>query len=192
MAVSIYIQSNYDGDVAMRFVIQKMFNNKRKHDGEAETLCDQCPVRDWFRNINFDTVVRISIEPKNTADYKILDSARRFLVEQKTWKWLWSQNMEKGKVASSTELVKQYVLNLKGDYDDDMVGFEYGPRGFRVNASMRKWCSRFKQKWQVRHGQLPEREKQTKDDIHDKAGSQKNVKLFTPLMISVSKKITIL
>ena len=44
-----------------------------------------------------------------------------------------------------------------------------GGRGIRVVNTMRKWCCRFKKRWQVRHGQMMEREFMPPAELRDKA-----------------------
>ena len=44
-----------------------------------------------------------------------------------------------------------------------------GGRGIRVVNTMRKWCCRFKKRWQVRHGQMMEREFMPPSELKEKA-----------------------
>ena len=75
---------------------------------------------------------------------------------------------------------KHYFHQLKGTankhYEEEFLtvgdGFpvenKCGGRGIRVVNTMRKWCCRFKKKWQVRRGQMMEREFMPPGELRDK------------------------
>ena len=92
-----------------------------------------------------------------------------------------TRNIGKGRAVTSLELVKHYFQLLHGKpkscpVDDLMWTCEQGPiehksggRGLRVVNTMRKWCCPFKKRWQIRHGQMIEREYMNSAEIRDKA-----------------------
>lgn len=88
--------------------------------------------------------------------------------------------MEKGRTVSSVQLVQYYFDQLKRNEHESCdqchpVVVDYplenksGGRGIRVVNTMRKWCCRFKKRWQVRHGQMMEREFMPPSELKEKA-----------------------
>ena len=132
-------------------------------------------------NVPINVLEEIALHPLSKQTALIYREAQQFVTEMQTCVWLEKENIEKGRAVSSLELVQQYFHQLKRNedkyYEEDVltVGEDFpvenkaGERGIRVVNTMRKWCSRFKKRWQVRHGQMMEREFMPPGELRDKA-----------------------
>ena len=181
VAVSIYVQSNYSDETVMQYLLKKRGKRSVGYDEKAEDDCRFSRIRDWFLNVPFNVLEEIALHPLSKKNICIFQEARRFITEMQTCLWLEKENMEKGRTVSSLQLVQYYFDQLKRNEhescDDQChpVVVDYplenksGGRGIRVVNTMRKWCCRFKKRWQVRHGQMMEREFMPPSELKEKA-----------------------
>lgn len=190
VALSVYVQSKYSEQAAVAYMIQhrlKAMKRKGGFDEQTETLCQSCPIRDWFLQVSVNQLEQIGVNPETKRDWSIFLEAHHFLCEKNTFAWLQSQNNSKGRVVTAVELADCFVGLLHADADSTSdttktvrhlqeYHFEQKPgkRGLKLRSAMRKWCSRFKQKWHVRYGQMMERECMDTKEIQQKAGTVSN------------------
>ena len=165
----------------MQYLLKKRGKRSVGYDEKAEDDCRFSPIRDWFLNVPFNVLEEIALHPLSKQNICIFQEARRFITEMQTCLWLEKENMEKGRTVSSLQLVQYYFDQLKRNEhescDDQChpVVVDYplenksGGRGIRVVNTMRKWCCRFKKRWQVRHGQMMEREFMPPSEVKEKA-----------------------
>lgn len=176
VALSVYIQSKYAEPAAVSYMMrQKLRGVKRKagFDETMETLCQECPIRDWFHEVSLDRLEQIGFNPLTKKDWSIFSEAHTFLSENKTFDWLRSQNISNGKAVTAVQLADRFLGFLHGDAGGESScetdrkvkhlqesHFEQKGcnRGIKLKSTMRKWCVRFKKRWNVRHGQMMERE----------------------------------
>ena len=134
---------------------------KRKagFDEPMETLCEECPIRDWFLQVSLDRLEQIGVNPSTKKDRSIFFEAHTFLSEKKTFDWLRSQNISKGRPVTAVELADSFLGFLHGGADGESTS-EQGirvqhlqdyhferkacKRGVKLGSTKRKWCVRFK------------------------------------------------
>ena len=66
----------------------KAMKRKAGFDEEMETLCQQCPIRDWFREASVDQLEKIGLNPSTKKEWSIFSEAHAFLSEKHTFAWL--------------------------------------------------------------------------------------------------------
>lgn len=131
-----------------------------------------------------DVLEDVGLHPSNKRSERIYAEAKRFLAEKQTCRWLENENIKKGRAVTAMDLVSQYDSMLRDATVKefsiakamdalDVVYLERKPgkHGLRVKASMRRWCCRFKAKWNLRHGQMHDRDFIPVDELRDKASS---------------------
>ena len=185
VSLSVYIQSQFSEAAAVTYVmLHTLKDRKRKQafDEEVERLCETCPIRDWFREASVDLLEQIGLNPSTKKDISIFSEAHRFLSEKRTMAWLQSQNNSEGRVVAAVELADCFFAYLHGDahsmsakpkstghLEDYHFEQKVGKRGLKLTSGIRKWCASFKRRWNVRHGQMKERECLDTEDIKQKA-----------------------
>ena len=188
VALSVYLQSKYSEPAAVAYVMHhKLKGIKRKagFDEPMETLCEECPIRDWFLQVSLDRLEQIGVNPATKKDWSIFCEAQTFLSEKKTFDWLRTQNISKGRPVTAVELADSFLGFLHGGADGKSTS-DHGirlrhlqdhhferkgcNRGVKLGSTKRKWCVRFKKKWNVRHGQMMERESMDIKEVQQKVG----------------------
>ena len=194
VSLSVYIQSKFSEQAAMQYILNcKMKHIKRKHafDEETETLCANNPIRDWFCQCTVDELAMIGISPLSKKEKSIFSEAHHFVSEKYTLTWLQSQNISNGRAVTAVELTNRFLAYLDGheDVNTTTAGdvkhlqehhFEQTvkKRGLKLRSGMRKWCATFKRRWNVRHGQMMEREFMDIKDMRRKVGSISKKAIF--------------
>ena len=187
VSLSVYVQSHFSQPAALTYMmLHRLKGIKRKQgfDEEVERLCETCPIREWFREASVDLLEQIGLNPSTKKDVSIFSEAHRFLSEKRTMAWLQSQNNSEGRVVTAVELADCFFAYLHGDADsmsakakstghlqDYHFEQKVGKRGLKLTSGIRKWCASFKRRWNVRHGQMKERECLDTEDIQQKAGT---------------------
>lgn len=185
VSLSVYIQSEFSEAAAVTYVMLHTLKNKKRKqafDEDIERLCETCPIRHWFREASVDVLEQIGLNPSTKKDISIFSEAHRFLSEKRTMDWLQLQNNSKGRVVAAVELADCFFAYLHGDapslsakpkgtghLEDCHFEQKVGKRGLKLTSGIRKWCASFKRRWNVRHGQMKERECLDTEDIKHKA-----------------------
>ena len=162
VALSVYVQSKYSEGAAVAYMMPhklKAMKRKAGFDEEMETLCQQCPVRDWFREASVDQLEQIGLNPSTKKEWSIFCEAHAFLSEKYTFAWLQAENNSKGRAVTAVELADRFLGFLHGDGESTSEKgknvrrlqehhFEKkaGKRGLKLQSGMRKWCAAFKKK----------------------------------------------
>ena len=188
VALSVFVQSNFSEEAALAYMIlHRTKNRKRKNgfDEETERLCEESPIRDWFLEASIDDLEKIGISPSTEKDMSIFQKAHHFLSEKYTSSWLQTQNNSEGKVVTAGQLADRFYSFLHGADQSTIAKatqlqhlqechFERkaGKRGLKLTSGIRKWCASFKRRWNVRHGQMIERECMDSKEIEQKVGTR--------------------
>ena len=187
VALPVYVQSKYSEGAAVAYMMPhklKAMKRKAGFDEEMETLCQQCPIRDWFREASVDQLEQIGLNPSTKKEWSIFCEAHAFLSEKYTFAWLHAENNSKGRAVTAVELADRFLGFLHGDGESTsekgknvrhLQGHHFekkaGKRGLKLQSGMRKWCAAFKKRWNVRHGQMMERECMDTKEIQQKVGT---------------------
>ena len=162
----------------------KAMKRKAGFDEEMETLCQQCPIRDWFREASVDQLEKIGLNPSTKKEWSIFSEAHAFLSEKHTFAWLQAENNSNGRSVTAVELADRFLGFLHGDggstsekgknvrhLQEHHFEKKAGKRGLKLHSGMRKWCAAFKRRWNVRHGHFRmEREYMDTKEIQQKVG----------------------
>ena len=149
VAVTIYTISE-SADAAANYLLRYL---GRRIDRPAEL------VETWLLQMDLTVIQECAYAPSTARQQRIRDFADRFLAERTAAQWLYRRISEQGRVVAADELVQRYLAALwKQDVSLDEEGIYTRRHSTQVNARMRKWCTRFKARWDLKTGTLPHRD----------------------------------
>ena len=111
VALSVYVQSKYSEGAAVAYMMPhklKAMKRKAGFDEEMETLCQQCPIRDWFREASVDQLEKIGLNPSTKKEWSIFSEAHAFLSEKYTFALATSRKQFKRKSSHSCGIGRSF------------------------------------------------------------------------------------
>jgi hypothetical protein len=170
VVVASYIVSDYRLEIAE--AVGRMLCQEKKCVRAATLASNPVPVRDWFLTISLDDAAAMN-DPVNRAEMNIRSEALKWVAQVKSVHWVRDQNYDRSVAPASESVARRFA--------DEMHALGEGAATQRLlnstdsvskngKRSARRWCSRFRKRWQLSRSHLACRDAEPKALLGTKAG----------------------
>ena len=146
------------------------FQRKRKRPGDAVALPD---IVQWYESWPLGDLLTLG-DPENEYDKRVKAEAERFISEFSTAAWVCQVNYDKRVAVPTLTLVQRHQRELvrrglpaSHALSSSAAGVD--GQGGRPGRYMRLWAQRFRRRWNLTYGRLPNRSDLPAEELHAKA-----------------------
>lgn len=153
VTVAIYLLS-LSNPLAVAFA----WRARKKRRYLTEPVQADPPIDAWMAAMSFDEVLAL-VHPVGPEQVKVTEDAKRYIAEQAAAHWVSKMNEDKHVAPSTIDLMQRYKALLEGQglrmsipLESSIMGRD--GRAGRPGNFMKRWCGKFRKRWNLRLGKL--------------------------------------